>query len=124
MMNTQAQLLGQQLTFSSFMPTQPTPTIEIEQASEVRNNEIRHIKEEIGEKQERISELRKQLNNDEEALLDAPDYEVDIKLGESEDPFDTTAPMLGKVEVGAQYEIEEEIRYIDFEIEELEARLK
>lgn len=104
----QAQLSGGQLTFSGFGPRQVTQTAADE------------ISKEIAEKEEQILELRKAMLDDEEALSYA---EEDRIYKDEEVSFDTTAPMLGKVEADTQYENEAEIRTLKEEIEELKEKL-
>lgn len=120
-MQTQAQLLGQQLTFSSFIPAQPASAAEPQQVTEERDTKTQQgIKEEIAEKEEQILELRKAMLDDEEALSYA---EEDGIYKDEEVSFDTSAPMHGNVDADIQYENEAEIRTLKEEIEELKEKL-
>ena len=122
----QAQLFREQRRLSSFFCIQPAPTAAIQQASEERLNDIQQeITEEIGEKQERILDLKKEIGDDEEALLNAEEDELDTEPDEGEEViFDAVAPMLEEDLNYTRYENEAEIRTIQEEIEELEAKLK
>ena len=121
----QAQLFGEQRRLSSIFCTQPAPTAAAQQASEERHNAIQEdIKEEIEEKQERILELRKEIGDDEEALLNAEEDEIGAEPDEGEEViFDAVAPMLEADLAYTRYENEAEIKTIEEEIEELEAKL-
>ena len=121
----QEQLFGEQLLLSSIFCTQPAPTAAAQQASEERHNAIQEdIIEEIEEKQERILELRKEIGDDEEALLNAEEDEIDAEPDEGEEViFDAVAPMLEADLAYTRYENEAEIKTIEEEIEELEAKL-
>ena len=122
----QTQLLGEQLTFSSFIPTQPAPTAEAQQATEGGDTETqRGIKEEIEDKQERISELLKEIGGTQEdvAIAEADELEFEQDKGE-EAIYNPEVPRLEE-ELGYLHtENEEEIRALEEEIEYLEARLK
>lgn len=122
----QVQLFGEQRPLSHIFCTQPAPTAAAQQASEERYNDIQQdIKDEIEEKQERILELRKEIGDDEEALLNAEDDEIDAEPDEGEEViFDAVAPMLEEDLNYTRYENESEIRTLEEEIEELEAKLK
>jgi uncharacterized protein YceH (UPF0502 family) len=122
----QTQLFGQQLTLSSIFPSQPVPTAAAKQASEERYNAIqREIMEEIADKEERIIELKSQIEVDEEALSRAEEDELDLEPEEGEEViFDAVAPMLEEDLSYTRYENEAEIRALECEIAELEARLK
>ena len=120
-----AHLFGEQLLLSSLFCPQPEPTAAAQQASEEAYNDIQQeIKVEIEEKQERIQELRKEIGDDEEALLNAEEDEIDAEPDEGEEViFDAVAPMLEEDLAYTRYENEAEIRTIEEEIEELEAKL-
>ncbi|MGB7532997.1 MAG: hypothetical protein WA977_08515 [Halobacteriota archaeon] len=122
----QAQLFGEQLLLSSIFCTQPVPTAVAQQASEERHNAIqKDIIVEIEEKQERILELRKEIGDDEEALLNAEEDEIDAEPDEDEEViFDAVAPMLEEDLNYTRYENEAEIKTLEDEIGELEAKLK
>ncbi len=122
----QAQLFREQLLLSSIFCTQPAPTAATQQASEERHNAIQEdIKVEIEDKQERIQELRKEIGDDEEALLNAEEDELDLEADEGEEViFDAVAPMLEEDLNYTRYENEAEIRTLEEEIEELEVKLK
>ena len=121
----QAQLFGEQRRLSSIFCTQPAPTAAAQQASEEAYNDIQQeIIEEIKEKKERIVELRKEIGDDEEALLNAEEDEIDLEPDEGEEViFDAAAPMLETDLAYTRYENEAEIRTIEEDIEELEAKL-
>ena len=121
----QAQLFGEQRRLSSIFCTQPAPTAAAQQASEELYNDVQQdIKVEIEEKQERILELRKEIGDDEEALLNAEEDEIDLEPDEGEEViFDSAAPMLETDLAYIRYENEAEIRTIEEEIDELEAKL-
>ena len=122
----QTQLFGEQRRLSSIFCTQPAPTAAAQQASEERHNAIQEdIIEEIEEKQERILELRKEIGDDEEALLNAEEDEWDLEPDEGEEViFDAAAPMLEEDLGYTRYENEAEIKTLEEEIGELEAKLK
>jgi len=122
----QAHLFREQRLLSSIFCAQPAPTVAAQQASEERYNDIQQdIKDEIKDKQERIQELRKEIGDDEEALLNAEEDELDLEADEGEEViFDASAPMLEEDLNYTRYENESEIRTIEAEIEELEAKLK
>lgn len=122
----QAQLFGEQRRLSSIFSTQPAPTAAAQQASEERYDDIQQdIKEEIEEKQERILELRKEIGDDEEAVMNAEEDEIDAEPDEGEEViFDAVVPMLEEDLAYTRYENEAEIKTIEEEIEELEAKLK
>ena len=122
----QTELFGEQRRLSSIFCTQPAPTAAAQQASEERYNDTQQdIIEEIEEKQERILELRREIGDDEEALLNAEEDELDLEADEGEEViFDASAPMLEEDLNYTRYENESEIRTIEAEIEELEAKLK
>ena len=122
----QAELFREQRRLSSFFCIQPAPTAAAQQASEELLNDIQQeITEEIGEKRERILELRKEIGDDEEAVLNAEEDEFDLEPEEGEEViFDAVAPMLEEDLTQTRYENEDEIRTIQEEIEELEAKLK
>ena len=124
-MSTQVNLFGEQRRLSSIFCTQPAPTAAAQQASEELYNDVQQdIKVEIEEKQERILELRKEIGDDEEALLNAEEDEIDLEPDEGEEViFDSAAPMLETDLAYTRYENEAEIRTIEEEIEELEAKL-
>jgi len=122
----QTQFFGEQRLLSSIFCTQPAPTAATQQASEERHNDIQQdIIEEIEEKQERILELRKEIGDDEEALLNAEEDEIDAEPDEGEEViFDAVAPMLEEDLGYTRYENEAEIKTLEEEIAELEAKLK
>jgi hypothetical protein len=122
----QAELFREQRRLSSFFCIQPAPTAAAQQATEEKHNAIQgDIMLEIEEKQERISELRKEIGDDEEAVLNAEEDEFDLEPNEGEEViFDAVAPMLEEDLTQTRYENEDEIRTIQEEIEELEAKLK
>ena len=121
----QAQLFGEQRLLSSIFCTQPAPTAAAQQASEERHNDIQQdIIEEIEEKQERILELRREIGDDEEALLNAEVDEIDAEPDEGEEViFDAVAPMLEEDLNYTRYENEAEIKTLEDKIGELEAKL-
>ena len=121
----QTQLSGEQLFLSSIFSMQPVPTAATQQASEERLNDIQQeIIEEIKEKQERILELRKEIGDDEEALSNAEEEELEMEPDEGEEViFDAVAPMLEEDLGYKRYENDAEIRTLEEEIEELEAKL-
>ena len=120
------QLFREQRRLSSFFCIQQAPTAAAQQASEERFYDIQQeITEEIEEKQERILDLKKEIGDDEEAVLNAEEDEFDLEPNEGEEViFDAVAPMLDEDLTQTRYENEEEIRTIQEEIEELEAKLK
>ena len=122
----QTQFFGEQRLLSSIFCTQPAPTAAAQQASEERHNDIQQdIIEEIEEKQERILELRKEIGDDEEAFLNAEEDEIDAEPDEGEEViFDAVAPMLEEDLGYTRYENEAEIKTLEEEIGELEAKLK
>ena len=119
------QLFREQCSLSSFFCVQPTPTAAALEATAERNESINDdINAEITEKQERILELRKEIGDDEEALFNAEEDELDAEPDEGEeDIFDAVAPMLQEDLAYTRYENEADIRTIEEEIAELEARL-
>ena len=121
----QTQLFGEQRLLSSIFCTQPAPTAAAQQASEERHNDIQQdIIEEIEEKQERILELRREIGDDEEALLNAEVDEIDAEPDEGEEViFDAVAPMLEEDLNYTRYENEAEIKTLEDKIGELEAKL-
>ena len=125
-MCTQVNLFGEQRRLSSIFSTQPAPTAAAQQASEERDLEVhQNIIDEIEEKQERIQELRKEIGDDEEAVMNAEEDEIDAEPDEGEEViFEAVAPMLEEDLVATRYENEEEIRTIEEEITELEAKLE
>lgn len=124
-MQAQAELFGQQLTFSSFIPTQPAPTEEVIQATEEINSETqREIMKEINEKQERITELRKEIGDAEDHIALVGEEELTLEPDEGdEDIFFAEAPLLEEDLIELRYENEEEIRSLEFEVTELEGKL-
>ena len=122
----QTQLSGEQLALSSIFSTQPAPTAAAQQASEELYNDVQQdIKVEIEEKQERILELRKEIGDDEEALLNAEEDELEMEPDEGEEViFDAVAPMLEEDLNNTHYENDAEIRELEEEIAELERKLK
>ena len=122
----QTQFFGEQRLLSSIFCTQPAPTAAAQQASEERHNDIQQdIIEEIEEKQERILELRREIGDDEEALLNAEVDEIDAEPDEGEEViFDAVAPMLEEDLNYTRYENEAEIKTLEDKIGELEAQLK
>ena len=121
----QTQFFGEQRLLSSIFCTQPAPTAAAQQASEERHNDIQQdIIEEIEEKQERILELRREIGDDEEALLNAEVDEIDAEPDEGEEViFDAVAPMLEEDLNYTRYENEAEIKTLEDKIGELEAKL-
>ena len=118
----QAQLSGEQLLLSSFFSPQPATTAA---ATLEATQEWNDIVLEIEEKRERILELKKEIGDDEEALLNAEEDELDMEPGEGgEVIFDGVAPMLEGDLNNTHYENDAEIRTLEEEIEELEAKLK
>jgi len=119
------QLFGEQLTLSAIFCMQPAPTAAAKQASEERYNDIqKEIMEEIEDNQNRIIELRSEIEADEEALSRAEEDELDLEPDEGdEDIFDAVAPMLEEDLNQTRYEKEAEIRALECEIAELEARM-
>ena len=117
---------GEEIYLSTIFPPQPAPTAAAQQATEEMLNDIQQeIRAEIEEKQERILELRKEIGDDEEAVSNAEEDELDLEPeGDEEVIFDAAAPMLEEDLTQTRYENEEEIRTIQEEIEELEAKLK
>ena len=122
----QAQLFGEQSRLSSIFCTQPALTAAAQQANEERDLNFRQeVTEEIEEKMERILELREEIGDDEEAVSNAEEAEIDLEPDEGEDViFDAVAPMLEEDLAYTRYENEAEIRELQEEIEELEAKLK
>lgn len=122
----QEQLFGEQALLSSLYCTQPEPTAAAEQAREqMKQDECDDITTKINDKKERIMELRKEIGDDEEALLNAEVDEIDMEPDEGEEViFDAAAPMLEEDLAYTRYENEAEIRTIEEEIELLEAKLK
>ena len=121
----QAHLFGEQCRLSSIFCPQPAPTAEAQQASEERDNEVHQdIIDEITDKKERIHELRREIGDDEEALLNAEDDEIDAEPeGDEEVIFDAVAPMLEEDLNYTRYENEAEIKTLEEEISDLEAKL-
>lgn len=119
-------LLGEQLLLSSIFSPQPAPTVAARLARERRfSAAAQEIMEKIKDKQERISELRAEIGDDEEALMNAEVDELDLDPDEGEEViFEGVAPMLEEDLNYTRYENEAEIRTIEEEIEGLEARLK
>lgn len=125
-MSTQAQLCGQQLTFSSFIPTQPAPTEEAIQATEEINSETqRGIMKEIEDKQERISELLKEIGGTEEdkGIIEADELEFEPDR-DKEVIYNPDVPRLEEELSYLRAENEQEIASLEEEIGFLEARLK
>ena len=124
----QTQLSREQLALSSIFCTQPAPTAAAQQASEERYNDIQQeIMEEIEEKQERILELRKEIGDDEEALLNAEEDELLIEPCEGEEDIyscDCIVPQMEEDLTYTRYENEQEIKEREDEILELERQLK
>ena len=122
----QSQFVGGQCQLSFIFCMQPAPTAATLQASEERNNDLQQdIKGEIEDKKERIQELRKEIGDDEEALLNAEVDEIDAEPDEGEEViFDVVAPMLEEDLNYTRYENEAQIRTLEEEIDELEAKLK
>ena len=118
----QMQLFGQQLTLATNFPMQPAPTTAV---SLEATQEWNDIVLEIEEKQERIAELRREIGDDEEALLNQEEDEIDMEPDEGEEViFDAVTPQL-EVDLGyTRAENEEEIRELEEEIAEMEAKLK
>lgn len=121
----QAQLFREQRRLSSFFCIQPAPTAAAQQASEERASVIQQdITEEIADKRERIVELRKEIGGDEEAVMNAEEDELDAEPNEGEEViFDAVAPMLEEDLTQTRYENELEIRTLEEDVAELEARL-
>ena len=121
----QEQLFGEQCRLSTIFSTQPAPTVAARLARERRFSEVaQEVIEEIKDKKERIQELREEIGDDEEALLNAEVDEIDAEPDEGEEViFDAVAPMLEEDLNYTRYENEAEIRTIEEEIEELEAKL-
>jgi len=122
----QAQLFGEQRRLSSIFCSQPAPTVATRLARERRFSALaQELIEEIKDKQERIQELRQEIGDDEGALMNAEADELDLEADEGEEViFDAVAPMLEEDLNYTRYENEAEIRTIEEEIEELEAKLK
>ena len=126
----QAQLFGEQLSLSSIFCIQPAPSPAARQATEERNQEIHQetqddIMLEIEEKKERIAELRTEIEDDEDALRRAEEDELDLEPEPGdEDIFNAVAPMLEEDLTQTRYENEKEIRALECEICEMEAKLK
>lgn len=121
----QTQLFGEKLTLATVFPTQPAPTTAALEATQERNDqEWSDIVLEIEEKQERIIKLKKEIGDDEEALLNAEEDEIDMEPDEGEEViFDAVTPQLEADLEYTQAENEEEIRAIEQEITELEGQL-
>ena len=121
----QTHFFGGQSLLSFFFCSQPAPTAAAQQASEERVSVIQQdITEEIADKQERIAELRKEIGDDEEAVMNAEEDEIDAEPDEGEEViFDAVAPMLEEDLAYTRYENEAEIRTLEEEIAELEAKL-
>lgn len=115
----QTQLFGEQLSLATVFPMQPAPTTALEATQEWND-----IVLEIEEKQERIMELKKEIGDDEESLLNAEEDEIDLEPDEGEEViFDAATPQL---EADLEYmreENEEKIRELEEEIVELEGKL-
>ena len=118
----QTQLSGEQLLLSSIFFPQPAPTAA---ATLEATQEWNDIVLEIEEKRERILELKKEIGDDEEALLNAEEDELEMEPNEGEEViFDAVAPMLEEDLNNTHYENDTEIRELEEEIEELGAKLK
>ena len=80
---------------------------------------------EIEEKKERIAELKEEIEDDEDALRRAEEDELDLEPEPGdEDIFNAVAPMLEEDLTQTRYENEKEIRALECEICEMEAKLK
>ena len=109
----QTQLLGGQLTFSSFGPGQATQTAADE------------ISKEIAEKEERIAEFRKAMLDDEEALSFVEEDRRDREQPESEDDlFEVEASLTDEDLTYTRYDSESEIKALEEEIGYLEEKLR
>ena len=120
------QLFREQKLLSSFFCTQPMPTAAAQRATAEFNKTISEdIITEIEDKRDRILELRKEIGDDEEALLNAEEDELDMEPDEGEEViFDAVAPMLQEDLACTRYENEADIRTIEEEIAELEGKLR
>ena len=118
----QTQLFGEQLLLSSIFSLQPAPTAA---AALEATQEWNDIVLEIEEKQERIMELKKEIGDDEEALLNEEEDDINMEPDEGEEViFDTVTPQLEADLEHTRAENEEEIGELEEEIVELEAKLK
>jgi hypothetical protein len=83
---------GEEISLSTIFPAQPTAA---QRADERENGIQQDIWDEINDKKERIKELRKEIGDDEEALLNAELDEIDAEPDEGEEViFEAVAPML------------------------------
>ena len=119
------QLFREQKLLSSFFCTQPMPTAAAQQATAEFNECINDdILAEIEDKRDRILELRKEIGDDEEAILNAEEDEIDAEPDEGEEViFDAEVPTLEEDLKYTRYENEADIRTIEEEIAELEVKL-
>ena len=122
----QAQLFGEQRRLFSTFCTQPAPTAAAQQASEERKQEIEaDILPEIEEKKERIAELKEEIEDDEDALRRAEEDDISLEPDEGEeDIFDPVTPQLEADLEYTKVENEAEISDLQYEIEQLGAKLK
>ena len=119
-------LFREQRRLSSFFCIQPAPTAAAQQATAERVSAIQQdITEEIADKQERIAELRKEIGGSEEdiAIIEADELEFEPDKGE-ETIYNAAVPRLEEELTYLRAENEEEIRALEFEIGELEEKLK
>lgn len=111
----------QLLPLSSFFSLQPALTAAAAFEATQKWNDIVL---EIEEKRERIQELKKEIGDDEDALLNAEEDELEMEPDEGEEViFDAVAPMLEEDLNNTHYENDAEIRELEEEIVELEAKL-
>ena len=118
-------LFREQRQLSSFFCIQPAPTAAAQQATAEKVSAIQQdFMEDIADKQERIAELRKEIGDDEGAVMNAEEDEIDAEPNEGEEViFDAVAPMLEEDLTQTRYENELEIRTLEEDIAELGAKL-
>lgn len=126
----QANLFGEQCRLSSIFCLQPAPTAEAQRASEEREVKIKDATDtdilcQIDEKRERMVELKEEIEDDEDALRRAEVDDTDLEPDEDEEViFDAVVPQLETDLENTRMENEKEISDIEYEIQQLEAKLK
>lgn len=129
-MSTQVNLFGEQRRLSSIFCLQPAPTAEAQRASEEREVKIKDATDtdilcQIDEKRERMVELKEEIEDDEDALRRAEVDDTDLEPDEDEEViFDAVVPQLETDLENTRMENEKEISDIEYEIQQLEAKLK
>lgn len=129
-MSTQVNLFGEQRRLSSIFCLQPAPTAEAQRASEEREAEIKDTADAdilcvIEEKRERIAELKEEIEDDEAALRGAEADDISLEPDEGEEViFNAVVPQLETDLENTRIENEKEISDIEYEIQQLEAKLK